>query len=274
MPVCATFAEERCFFMSISLYVEQSGPADTPTLVFLHGAATSGWMWRPVLEALTEYRILNVDLPGHGRSNHIEWISMDQTADLVADAIRAHASGQRAALIGLSLGGYVALAVMARHPACVERTIISGTTIMPLPFVPLLRLQVMVMSFFIHQDWFIRQQVKLLKIPDDSFQIYSESLRAMSRRTLVKISNEALVFRLPAALTTSPIPTLAVGGIREIPAVLDSIRHIQAAMPHAKGRVAANGHHGWVGENPELFTAMIRAWMTDAPLPEGLLTLE
>ena len=54
------------------------------------------------------------DLPGFGQSNHLASLSLDETADLVAELIGTLPS-QRAHVVGLSYGASV-IALLERHP--------------------------------------------------------------------------------------------------------------------------------------------------------------
>ncbi|MGH8881672.1 MAG: alpha/beta fold hydrolase, partial [Stackebrandtia sp.] len=58
-------------------------------------------------------RVAAPDLPGHGSRAH-QRFTMDSAVDTVDEAIDS--VGGRALLVGLSLGGYVAIATAARHP--------------------------------------------------------------------------------------------------------------------------------------------------------------
>ena len=58
----------------MSLYVQETGTPGAPTVVFLHGVGTSGWMWEKQIAALTDFHCLNVDLPptaGYGKKGFI-----------------------------------------------------------------------------------------------------------------------------------------------------------------------------------------------------------
>jgi len=106
---------------------EASGPADAPPIVFLHGAILTRTMWRPVVARLTDrYRCITVDLPGHGAAV-ADAFSIDAAADVVEDVIAREASG-RAIVVGLSLGGFVAMAVAARSPSVVRGLVLAGAT--------------------------------------------------------------------------------------------------------------------------------------------------
>ncbi|MHA7134652.1 alpha/beta fold hydrolase [Oerskovia turbata] len=86
-------------------------------VLLVHGFPFDHRMWRDVAEALPNgVTVLAVDLPGAGQSPHgAEPASIEAAADGVVDAARA-AGVQRAVVVGMSMGGYVALAVAERHP--------------------------------------------------------------------------------------------------------------------------------------------------------------
>jgi pimeloyl-ACP methyl ester carboxylesterase len=104
-----------------------------PTIVFLHGTRLTGAQWAVQVAALSdEYRCLTPDLPGHG-SVAQETFTVDGAAERVAELIDRHVTGGRVILVGLSLGGYVAMAVAARWPERVAGLAISGATAEPVP---------------------------------------------------------------------------------------------------------------------------------------------
>ncbi len=254
----------------MTLHLNESGPAGAPTIVFLHGAGSSSWMWHRQIENLTEFLCLAVDLPGHGESHRIPWVSLVDTAAQVADVIRSRATGGQAYVVGLSLGAYVALDLLTRNPSLVKRAVVSGFTAAPLKSGPLTRLQVRAVSYFLHNAWLARSQAKMLHVPDAELAGYTASMRNTSRQAFVRVFEEVSNFNLPFALHNVAVPTLAVAGSEEAPEVRAAVSALVRLMPSAEGRFAPNLHHAWNGESPDLFTAMLRAWFTGEPLPAGL----
>ncbi|QCB94274.1 alpha/beta hydrolase [Cellulomonas shaoxiangyii] len=88
----------------------------TIPIVLLHGFPLDHRMWDDVVAQLSSGRtVLAPDLPGPAESLDGVEPTLDAAADRVADAVRA-AGAEQAVVAGLSMGGYVALALLERHP--------------------------------------------------------------------------------------------------------------------------------------------------------------
>jgi len=85
-------------------------------LVLLHGFPVDHRMWAEVAAALPgDVTVVAVDLPGLGGSPLAGEPSLEAAADATAAALAA-VGVRRAVVAGLSMGGYVALALAERHP--------------------------------------------------------------------------------------------------------------------------------------------------------------
>jgi pimeloyl-ACP methyl ester carboxylesterase len=107
------------------------GPSGAPAIVFVHGTRLTRSAWAGQLDGLGgEFRAIALDLPAHG-TRADETFTLERATDLLADTIRDHASGGRAVVVGLSLGGYVAMALAARQPERVRGLVLAGATAEP-----------------------------------------------------------------------------------------------------------------------------------------------
>jgi pimeloyl-ACP methyl ester carboxylesterase len=96
-------------------------------VAFLHGFPHNRSLWAPQLGGLaTPCRAIAPDLRGFGESTVAPPFSMDRYADDVAGLL-AGLDVQSAVIAGLSMGGYVALALWRRHPELVRALILADT---------------------------------------------------------------------------------------------------------------------------------------------------
>ncbi len=109
---------------------DATGPIDAPSIVLVHGTRLTRTMWRAQQEDLSDrFRVVALDLPGHGDLAERPFTIDGATAEL-ARVIEV-AAGGRAIVVGLSLGGYVAMDLAARRPELVRGLVLSGATAEP-----------------------------------------------------------------------------------------------------------------------------------------------
>ncbi|NLG55819.1 MAG: alpha/beta fold hydrolase [Rhodococcus sp.] len=106
---------------------------DGPPLLLLHGSALSRAIWRGFgyTAALRDhYRLILVDLRGHGRSGKphtVDGYSLDLViGDLIAVLDELKISRTR--VLGYSFGGFVAMGLAMAHPARVSGLIVGGAS--------------------------------------------------------------------------------------------------------------------------------------------------
>jgi len=105
---------------------------DGPTILFLHGHPFSRAMWSTQLDVLSdEFRALAPDLPGYGDSAPLaETMSMRGFADTVVGLLDARRV-ERATIVGLSMGGLVAMELGLGYPERVHGLVLAATTAAP-----------------------------------------------------------------------------------------------------------------------------------------------
>src|SRR5262245_1654254 len=107
------------------------GPATGRTpLLLTHGYSASSSMWRPNMAALSATRpVITWDIRGHGQSESPRDPARYSEAASIADmaAILDACGIERAAVGGLSLGGYLSLAFHLAHPQRVAGLLLCDT---------------------------------------------------------------------------------------------------------------------------------------------------
>lgn len=257
----------------MQLYVEESGKIGAPSIVFLHGVGTSGWMWWRQVAEFSDFHCLNVDLPGHGKSIHVKWISLADTAQQIAKIIESRATNGRAHIVGLSLGAYIGLLLIEHHVSLINSAILSGVTSSPIPYRFLLGPQLWLISVSKRSRKSLEKQAKYLHLAPGEQVAFVENFMKMSMMTYRTIYKEVVKFQVSSALEKIYVPTLICAGGKESKAILQAVDMLPEILPYAKGCIAPKLGHGWNLEAPDLFNGMVRAWINHEPLPRELKTV-
>jgi pimeloyl-ACP methyl ester carboxylesterase len=113
-----------------------SAGAGPQTLMLVHGWTCDDSSWSGQLPALTrQYRVLTLDLPGHGKSGRLDAskFSMDLFARAV-EAVRAEAGADRLVLVGHSMGTPVIRQYARLYPQRVAAlVIVDGVVVLGAP---------------------------------------------------------------------------------------------------------------------------------------------
>ena len=85
-------------------------------LVFVHGGGAHAHWWTPLASTFAErFRVVAIDLSGHGDSGHRERYLPEQWADEVMAVAADAGMGGRPVVVGHSMGGFVTIVTAARH---------------------------------------------------------------------------------------------------------------------------------------------------------------
>ncbi|MBM7619406.1 pimeloyl-ACP methyl ester carboxylesterase [Bacillus tianshenii] len=110
---------ESTIHNDISLYYEDKGVGKP--VVLLHGFCGTHAYWKYIMEELSSYyRVIAIDLRGHGKSAVSEEpFTIDDMAQDIAQLLE-QLEIEKATVLGHSLGGYVTLALAENTPSVVE----------------------------------------------------------------------------------------------------------------------------------------------------------
>jgi pimeloyl-ACP methyl ester carboxylesterase len=120
-------AEQRIALPHLALHAQVWGDATLPPLVALHGWLDNACSFARLAPLLTaRYRVIALDLPGHGHSGHLaagasyHYVDYVQAVLAAADALQL----DRYSLLGHSLGAGIAALVAAASPERIERLLL------------------------------------------------------------------------------------------------------------------------------------------------------
>jgi len=119
----ATTLVSRALF---SIDLHPAGQISFPTFLFVHGAGGSHRTWRRQHELSKEFRLILLDLPGHGESGGEGEATIEKYAPYVADYIKSNRL-KNVILCGHSMGGAIALHLALTEPNLLNGLVLVGT---------------------------------------------------------------------------------------------------------------------------------------------------
>lgn len=112
----------------VRLAWRSEGPVSAPAVLMLNALATDMGMWDPQAAALSaRHRVIRMDWRGHGGSGAASAGLDFATAAEDALAVLRAAGVARAHLVGLSMGGVVAMHLALRDPGAVASLVLCAT---------------------------------------------------------------------------------------------------------------------------------------------------
>ena len=244
-----------------------------PAIVFLHGAESCHLEFTRVATYLVaDYDLLLVDLPGHSRSRHIPF-TFDNTINGLVRLITTQVTAKKAHIVGLSLGGFLALEFARRHPDlassvwCTGCAPFTGTRLWFMQHPRLLSGLVTFASMLATEKIFwatlggaqpipgLRAEVQGNQNPATLRPVY-EALALITNDNLAAIDGRVRVAIVAGGKLDSVVDTKAAGVV------------LHKQNPHSGAFVVRNAIHWWSLQFPELFAQGVRAWIEEKAMPE------
>ena len=218
-----------------------------------------------------KYQVLVPDLPGHGQSRTIPFISMQDTAKQVLEMIRAKAGSHGIILVGLSLGAQLVVELLSQAPDLAEAAVINSALVEPMKGTLAMVKPAVAMSLPLAKNRsFAKLQAKQLYIGPELFEQYFEDSKQISGENLTKVLEANMSYTLPEGFGQCNARVLSIVGEKEKGAMLKSNAEIVAASANGTGVIVPGIGHGVSLANPDLFNRIMEAWIEGKELPAGL----
>ncbi|MCU1351820.1 MAG: Alpha/beta hydrolase [Acidimicrobiales bacterium] len=124
------FDDERVDIAGSSVHYLAWGERGRRGLVFVHGGGAHAHWWSFLAATFAEdFRVLAIDLSGHGDSGHRDEYGLEQWTDEVMAVAADGGIAGPPVIIGHSMGGFVTMATAARHAEHVGGAIICDSPV-------------------------------------------------------------------------------------------------------------------------------------------------
>jgi pimeloyl-ACP methyl ester carboxylesterase len=256
------------------LAYDDYGPG--PVVVLLHGFPLNRKVWSAQETSVGSiYRVIAPDLRGHGESAAPEGVyTMGVMADDVIELLDALQIDEPVVLAGLSMGGYVAMDLVARYPSRFRGLMLIDTRgTADTPEAAANREE---LARAVEASGSVRQVVDAM-VP----KLFSDETRAR-RADLIPPVREGMEKTKPrgvagalrgmaqrpdrmADLATFALPTLIMVGAHDAITPVDESRTMAGVLPNAQLVVVPNAGHLSPLENPDVANAAILDFLGKLP---------
>ncbi|RPI24175.1 MAG: alpha/beta hydrolase, partial [Actinobacteria bacterium] len=220
-----------------------------PVALLVHGFPLDSTLWLDQIDALCDVRrVVAPDLRGFGRSGPSSAaLSMERHADDLA-ALADHLDAGQVDLVGLSMGGYVALAFADRHPGRIRSLALLDTKTAPDDEKAKANRDTLAIRVVIEGRGPLAKELMASLLAPDASTMAKARLRTMAEGTPVETMVAALEgMKLrpdrSAVLASMQVPVLVVVGEHDRLAGPDEARAMAASVPGAEVVVIPGAGH-------------------------------
>lgn len=249
---------------SFKIFYIEENPEASSTVLLLHGLGATSESWRlqfPVL-AQKGYHVIAPDVPGFGQSPCPKdfKITIPAVTKIIAQFLELHGKGKNH-VIGISMGGTLALQLVLDYPSLVDRLILVNTfanlemrSLRMLPYYMLRFIMVhtlglgaqarlVVKKLFPRPDQELLRQELTRQILQSDPRVYRATMRALTG------------FDVSHRLGDIERPTMIVSGAEDTTVPLERQSQLAKGIRFAKHVVIPGAGHAVIVEAPQEFNA-------------------
>jgi len=261
-------------------HIRDEGKPDAMPLLLIHGSLGSLHMWEGWVDALKDrYRLISVDLPGHGLTG--AWPRGDYSIEAYTDFIEVLADTlhlDRFAIAGHSLGGAVAWSFAATRPERISHLILVDSAGYPRDGEPPLPIRlartrgVGDIGIYFKPERFVGRA--LAESYADPAMVTPERVRRYAELQRFPGNREATLQRArtqepldPAPLKRLDVPTLIIWGAQDRWVPISDAFRFQNDIKGARLAIFEKSGHDPMEEDPQGTAAAVAEFLPTEPPP-------
>ena len=225
-------------------YVEY-GNQNPETVILLHGGGLSWWNYRDVAQLLSDrFHVVLPILDGHADSD-APFTSIEDNAARIIAHIDEYFGGNILAVGGLSLGGQIAVEMLAQRPDICRFALLESTLVKPSILIHALIKPAFGMSYgLIKQKWFAKLQAAYLGIPKKLFNDYFRDTCKISKEDMIAFLKANCGYSVKPALGNTKAKVHIVFGSKEQSSIRTSGKLLNHTIPGSTMEVLPGYRHG------------------------------
>ncbi len=197
------------------MYYDEEGTSNDEIIIFIHSNLLSNWIWINQRDYFRDFHCIYLDLPNHGKSHFDNEFSIEKSTELIKSLIQEKSLGlsndtnsnrktKKVNLVGISLGGQIALDLLAKYPELIDKVVVSGVNLYENPeendfhevisMMDLLKINILDKK---PEKFLIKALLAEYGIKKDYAPFIKESYAKISKKDLNSITKESLKFTIP-----------------------------------------------------------------------------
>ncbi|MCS7287162.1 MAG: alpha/beta hydrolase [Anaerolineae bacterium] len=248
----------------VCIHYEEVNPPGSPPVLLLHGLGSAGADWFFQFEALSRagFRVLAPDLRGFGRSSAPPKITVKAMADDMAIFLKK-LNAYPAHVVGISMGGAVALQLALDHRDLVSKLVLVNT-FARMRFTSLREVLYLFTRLLLISLLGLEKQAEIVArrvFPHPGQEALRNNLRQRILHTNPYSYRSALKslqkFNVFPRLKELNMPVLVVTGAEDTTVHPKVQEEMARAIPGAKHIIVEGSGHGIIADNPEAFNRIL-----------------
>ena len=243
--------------------VVEYGQQSDPVILLLHGGGLSWWNYRDVAQKLAEqYHVVLPVLDGHADSD-APFTSVEENAARLISYIDTHFDGRVLAIGGLSLGGQIAVEILAQRGDICQYALLESALVKPMKVTAALVGPTFGASFgLIKQKWFAKLQTDYLGIPEELFDDYFRDTCKIGKADMIAFLKANSMYTIKPGLSQAKAKVKIVAGAKEQNNIRDSAKLLHRAIGGSQMEILPGLRHGDLSINhPETYVKILIDWI-------------
>ena len=235
------------------------GKQNKDTILLLHGGGLSWWNCRDVAQLLSDrFHVVLPILDGHASSD-APFTSIEDNAARIIAHIDKHFGGKVLAVGGLSLGGQIAVEMLAQRPDICRFALLESILIKPSKLTHALIGPTFGMSYgLIKQKWFAKMQAAYLGIPRKLFDDYYRDTCKISKEDMIAFLQSNSAYSIKPALRDAQAKVHIVFGSKEQSSIRISGKLLNRMIPDSTLESLPGYNHGDLSLNhPQAYAQIL-----------------
>jgi pimeloyl-ACP methyl ester carboxylesterase len=216
------------------MVIEKHGSPKNKCIVLIHGSFVTGEMWKSEVEFLKkDFYVLVPTLNGHNPEETVDFPGVEQEAKNLIIAIKEQHEGEIFAIVGSSLGGTIALEMIANNSLSIKHIVSDGGFFTPIsPVIALIGANLMTSAMMIIKNGNQKKTPLIAKsLSRSGAEMFQRTISIISRTSINNIFRSTYQYKLPDKIDQTPTRINIWYGSRENYFVKKSARDIRKRAP-------------------------------------------